>query len=111
LIQEVEQSPAKIPFEIAAPPEQDTISVSRPPRFALKIKRDSRATRSLLAEWTGEVVIDGEGYRVVGSGREGTLQIPPSIVKKFPAVFSLRLAVLNANGKAYVLDKVYRLTP
>jgi len=109
-VQEVEQAPQKTPFEIATPAQGD-ISVSHPPYYALKIKRDTRATRSLLVEWTGEVMIDGEGYRVIGTGREGTLQIPKSIAKNFPAVLSLRVAVLNANGKAYVVDKVYRLVP
>jgi hypothetical protein len=109
-VQEVEQSAERIPFDVASPSVND-ISVSRPPYYALKIKRATRATRSLLVEWTGEVVIDGEGYRVVGSGPEGTMQIPRSIVKNFPAVLSLRVAALNANGKAYVLDKVYRLNP
>jgi hypothetical protein len=109
-VQEIEQSPQKIPFDIATPSSND-VSVLHPPYYALKIKRDTRATRSFLVEWTGEVVLDGEGYRVVGSGREGTMQIPRSIVKNFPAVLSLRVAALNANGKAYVLDKVYRLNP
>ena len=107
-VQEVEQNPLKIPFEITAP-EGDQISLSKPPKFNLKIKRDSRGTRSLLVQWTAEVALDGEGYRVVGTGREGTLTIPASIANKFPAVVSLRVLVLNANGKAYTLDKVYRL--
>jgi hypothetical protein len=109
-IQEIEQSAQKVPFEIAEPAAAE-ISVSHPPYYALKIKRDTRATRSLLVEWTGEVAIDGEGYRVVGTGKEGTMQIPRSIVKSFPAVLSLRMAALNANGKAYLIDKVYRLVP
>jgi hypothetical protein len=109
-IQEVEQSPQKTPFDIATPREGD-VSISRPPFYSIKIKRETRATRSLLLEWTAEVAIDGEGYRVVGTGREGTMQIPRSIVKNFPGVLSLRVAALNANGKAYVIDKVYRLVP
>jgi hypothetical protein len=109
-VQEVEQAPEKTPFDVATPGE-GTISISRSPYYAIKIKRDTRATRSLLIEWTGEVVIDGEGYRVVGAGKEGTMQIPKSLVKNYPAVLSLRMNVVNANGKAYVVDKVYRLTP
>jgi hypothetical protein len=109
-VQVVEQSPEKTPFDIAAP-AQNEISLSKPGSYSIKIKRDTRATRSLLVEWTGEVAADGEGYRVVGTGREGTLQIPPSIAKKFPAVLSLRAAALNANGKAYIVDKVFRLAP
>ena len=109
-VQEVEQSAQKTPFEVSTP-EQGDIFISRPPYYSLKIKRATRATRSLLVEWTAEVVIEGEGYRVVGSEPGRTMQIPRSIVKNFPAVFSLRVAALNANGKAYVLDKVYRLQP
>ena len=109
-VQEVEQDPARTPFEVDAPKEGD-ISISHPPYFAIKVKRQTRGTRSLLVEWMGEVPIDGEGYRVVGMGREGTMQIPKSIANKYPAVMSLRVAVLNANGKAYILDKVFRLVP
>jgi predicted aspartyl protease len=47
----------------------------------------------------------------VGTGREGTLRIPPSIADKLPAALDLRMAVLNANGKVYVVDKIYRLIP
>ena len=109
-VQEIEQNPLKVPFEIAAP-EGDQISLSRPSQFGLKVTRESRGTRSLLAEWTAEVALDGEGYRVAGTGKEGMLAIPASIASKFPAVVSLRLLLLNANGKAYTLDKVYRLVP
>jgi hypothetical protein len=109
-LQEIEQNPQRVPFEIVAP-EGDELSLSRPAKFSLKVKRDSRATRSLLVEWMGEVVVEGEGYRVAGTGREGTLEIPRNIVSKFPAVLSLRVGLLNANGKAYALDRVYRLVP
>ncbi len=109
-VQEVEQSPAKTPFEIGTPGDV-LLSVSRPPYYAIAVKRETRATRSLLIEWTAEVALDGEGYRVVGSGREGTMQIPKSIANNYPAVVSVRVAVVNANGKAYVIDKVYRLGP
>jgi hypothetical protein len=107
-VQEVEQDPLKVPFEIAAP-SADELSLSNTPKFALKIKRETRATRSLLVEWTAEIVLDGEGYRIAGVGREGTLRIPPSVANKLPGVVLLRLGILNANGKAYTMDKVYRL--
>jgi hypothetical protein len=109
-VQEIEQNPTRIPFEIAAPAGEE-VSLSRPSPFSIKVKRDTRGTRSLLAAWTAEVPVDGEGYRVVGTGREGTLNIPRSIAKQYPAVISLRVMLLNANGKAYTLDKVYRLIP
>jgi len=109
-VQEVELNPLKIPFEITAP-EGTELSLSKPAPFAVKIKRDSRATRSLLVEWTAEVPLDGEGYRVVGTGREGTLTIPRALANRYPAVMSLHMMLLNANGKAYVLDRVYKLNP
>jgi hypothetical protein len=109
-LQEVESAPSKTPFEVAAPPEGD-LSLAHLPKYSLKIVRSSRATRSLLVEWSLEVAVDGEGYRVSGTGVEGTLAIPASIAHKLPAVASLRVSVVNANGKAYVLDKVYRLVP
>src|SRR5579871_6686734 len=109
-VQEVELNPLKIPFEITAP-EGTELSLSKPAPFAMKIKRDSRATRSLLVEWTAEVPLDGEGYRVVGTGREGTLAIPKSLANRYPAVMTLHMMLLNANGKAYVLDRVYKLNP
>ena len=109
-VQEVELNPLKIPFEITGP-EGTELSLSKPAPFAVKIKRDSRATRSLLVEWTAEVPLDGEGYRVVGTGREGTLAIPKSLASRYPAVMSLHMMLLNANGKAYALDRVYKLSP
>ena len=42
---------------------------------------------------------------------EGTLRIPKEIVHKLPATLSVRVSILNANGKAYAIDKVYRLGP
>jgi len=108
-VQVVEQNPQKVPYEIAEPAVTE-ISLSRPPLYSVKAKRESRASRSVLVEWTADVVVDGEGYRVAGTGREGTLHIPEGLAKTFPAVVSLRMALLNANGKAYVVDKVYSLT-
>ena len=53
-LQEIETNPGKIPFDVTAPPEGD-LSLKFQPPFALKVKRDTRATRSLLVEWTAEV--------------------------------------------------------
>jgi len=108
-IQEIETAPKNMPFEVAQP--DGDISMAVAPRFVLKILRPTRATRDLLAEWTAEVVLDGEGYRVVGTGSEGTLHIPKEIVHKLPGTLSVRVSILNANGKAYAIDKVYRLAP
>ncbi len=108
-IQEIETNPKNMPFEVAQP--DGDISMALPPRYSLKIVRPTRGTRELLVEWTAEVVLDGEGFRVAGTGREGTLHIPQEIVHKLPGVLSLRVSILNANGKAYAIDKVYRLGP
>jgi hypothetical protein len=108
-LQEVETNPQKMPFEVSSP--DGDISMAIAPRYSLKIVRPTRATRDLLIEWTAEVVLDGEGFRVAGTGSEGTLHIPREIVHNLPGTLSLRVSILNANGKAYVIDKVYRLGP
>jgi hypothetical protein len=110
VLQEVEQSSQKIPFEIAAP-SGDAISLSNPAPYAAKLKRESRATRSMMWLWTGEVATEKQGYRVLGTGPKGMLKIPPEIAKHFPAVLQLRLVGMNANGKVYSVDKIMRLTP
>ena len=109
-MQEIEQDPSKVPFAIGEP-SVDTISLSKPQKFSIKLKRESRATRSMLYLWTGEVVPDGQGYRVVGTGSTGTLNIPANIAMHFPAVLNIRVSAINANGKAYTVDKVYQLVP
>ena len=60
--------------------------------------------------WWGEVVAGGAGARLLGVGPSGTLAIPKSLAQP-GAILSLRLEAINANGKAYELDRVYRLTP
>jgi hypothetical protein len=109
-VQEVEVLPAKIPFEIATP-EGDELSMSRPVKFALTLKRETKATKSLLVEWTLEQPGGSQGYRVVGTGREGEFAFPRALLDKPEGVVSLRVNALNALGKAYTLDKVYRLIP
>jgi hypothetical protein len=110
-IQEIESNPQRVPFDVSTPAEGSSISLATPPLFSLKITRQTRATRSLLVEWTGEVTADGEGFRVIGTGREGTLHIPAGLARSLPASLRVRISILNANGKAYQIDKVYRLTP
>jgi hypothetical protein len=109
-VQEVEQSPQKVPYEVAEPPGE-TISAASPPHFAVKLKRETRATRSMMYLWTGEVAADGQGYRMLGTGGSGTLRIPRGLATNFPAVLNIRVTALNANGKAYSIDKVYTLKP
>lgn len=109
-IQEITLAGEKPVFDIPEP-EKNEVSLAHPPKISLKVRKDTRATRSLLIEWTAEVSADGEGYRVIGTGKEGTLKVPPSIVKNLPAVLSLHANIVNANGKAYMVDRILRLVP
>jgi hypothetical protein len=109
VLQEGEQASEKVPFEIAEP-KTDTLSLSNSAPYAAKLKRETRATRSVMYLWTGEVATDGQGYRVLGTGPKGTLRIPPEIARHFPAVLQLRVAAMNANGKVYMADRIVQLT-
>lgn len=109
-VQEITLAGEKPVFDIPEPQENE-VSMSHPPHFALKIRKDTRATRSLLVEWTAEVSADGQGYRVIGTGMEGTLKVPASIVTNLPAVLSLHANIVNANGKAYLVDRIFKLVP
>jgi len=108
-VQEVESLPEKVPFGIAEP-AGDTLPAGKPIHFSVKLTRATRATRSMMYLWTAEVAADGEGFRVLGTGAPATFTIPPSIAANFPAVLSIHLTALNANGKAYAVDRVYQLT-
>jgi hypothetical protein len=109
-VQEITFAGEKPVFEILDP-EENEVSIAHPAHMSLKVRKDTRATRSLLVEWTAEVSADGEGYRVIGVGKEGTLKIPAAIVKNLPAVLSLHANIVNANGKAYMMDRILKLVP
>lgn len=105
-LQEVEQSPEKIPFEIAQPAD-DALQAGVPIKFELKLKRESRATRTMMYLITGEVPGDDRGFRVLATGSTGSFEIPKSWLAKEEGIVSLRVTALNAYGKAYSLDRVY----
>ena len=107
-VQEIETSTQKVPYDLAEP-STDPLIVSLPAAFSVKLKRETRATRQMMYLWTGDVAADGQGFRVLGTGSKGSLVIPPSIATNYPAVLSIRVTALNANGKAYSADKVYQL--
>ncbi len=109
-LQTVEGNPEKTPFEVTSP-EEGALPAAGAVPGSVKVTRNSRATRTLLVEWTAEVTADGEGYRVVGAGNPGSLQFPRSLAHSFPASVILRVYVLNALGKVYELDRVNRLLP
>ena len=109
-VQEITLPGEKPAFDIVGP-EESELSMSNPIHVSLKVRKETRATRSLLVEWTVEVAADGQGYRVIGTGKEATLKVPASIVKNLPANLSLHANILNANGKAYLIDRLFRLVP
>jgi hypothetical protein len=109
MMQEIEQVPQKAPFEVVAP-AADSFSVSKPPRYTVKVTRETRATRSMMWLWTGEVASDQQGPRVIGTGAEGTFHIPPNLTSSYPAMLTVRLYGMNAHGKVYLLLRVYQLT-
>jgi hypothetical protein len=108
-VQEIETDAKKIPFVIDSP-AGNTIQAGKPVQFAVKLTRQTRATRAMLFLWSGEVVTDGRAMRVLGTGSPGTFVVPASVAANFPAVLSIHLTALNANGKAYAADRVYQLT-
>jgi Protein of unknown function (DUF4038) len=108
-VQEVESNPAKVPFDIVQP-SGDAISLSHPAAFAVKITKETRGTRRMQYLWTGEVTADEQSYRVIGTGAQGTFQIPPDIAVRFPALLHVHLTAMNALGKVYALDRNYQLT-
>jgi hypothetical protein len=108
VLQELEQNSAKVPFEMEQP--AGDLTVAKPTPFAAKIKRETRATRSMMWLWTGEVAADGQGYRVLATGPKGTFTVPAGLAKNFPGVMNLRLYGMNANGKVYAFDRALQLT-
>jgi len=109
LLQEVEQSPDKVPFTIEQPASAADAPVGKPVAFSVKVTRDTRATRSMMWLWTGEVAADGLGYRVLGTGPQGAFAVPASLAKNYPAVMNLRLYGMNANGKVYALNRALQI--
>jgi len=108
LVQDIESNPSKVPYVIVDPSGNE-LDAGKPVKFSAKLTRETRATRSMMFLWTGEVSIDGQGTRVLGTGSPGTFVIPPSIALNFPAILSIHLTALNANGKAYSADHVFQL--
>jgi hypothetical protein len=107
-LQEVEIDPTKVVFNVEQP--AGSLSISKPVPYSTKLKRATRATRSILWLWTGEVAADLQGYRVLATGPKGTLQVPPGVAVDYPALMLLKVYAMNANGKVYLVSKGYDLT-
>jgi hypothetical protein len=108
-IQEPELNPSKIPFQIVDPPG-DELNPAIPIPFSVKLTRTVRATRTMQYVWWGEVIAGGAGARLLALGASGTLRIPPMLQGHAGADLNVRLLAVNANGKAYEVDRVYRIT-
>ena len=99
-----------MPFEIADP-AGDFLNSAVPQVYGVKLTRRNRATHSMQYVWFGEIVAEGEGARVLATGPSGTFTLPKALLKQPSATLNLRLLAINANGKAYEVNRVYRLAP
>ncbi len=107
-VQEAENDPARLPFSLVDP-QGDGLNPRIPPPYLLKLTKSNRATRSMQYLIWGEAVGGTEGLRLLGIGPSGTLQFPPSVLSESSGVLNLRVQAINANGKAYELDRVYKI--
>jgi hypothetical protein len=107
LMQEVETGTTKLPYEIAQP-SSDQLSPTVPPRYEAKLKRETRGTRNMLYLWLGESPSNEQGARVLGTGSQGTWKFDTALTQNGPSVMNVRLYGMNANGKVYALDRIYR---
>ncbi len=107
-LQDIEVDPEKVPFDITGP-DGDTLSLSKPAAFSVKLKRQSKALQHMTWVWTGEVTASGHGYRVIATGPTGTFRIPENIAETYPAGLHIRLYAMNGLGKVYSLDRNYTL--
>jgi hypothetical protein len=110
LFQEPDNAGSRLPYKIAEP-AADEISAAKPAKYAVAITRETRGTRRMMYLWTGEIPVDGQGYRVLGTGAEGTWRLRQNMAKSLPGMMNVRLYGLNANGKLYFTDRIYRVTP
>ncbi len=107
--QQVESDPKKIPFVVETP-SGDEIPAGKPVKFAVKLTRETKASKAMLYVWTVEATAANQGYRVIGTEPSGEFTIPAAIASEFPAVATLRLYGINGNGKVYSLDRVVKVT-
>ena len=85
------------------------LTVGKATPFSAKLKRTTRATRTMLWMWTGEVTADRQGYRVLATGQQGSFQPPPGLAAYYPAILLVRVYGINGYGTVYLLAKGYQL--
>jgi len=107
-MQEIEINPEKVPFELVQP--QGPLSVSKPSPYLARLKAATRATRTMMWMWTAEVSEDGQGFRVIATGPNGTFTPTARLATNFPATALVRLYGMNSYGKVYMVTKGYDLT-
>ncbi|MCU1295720.1 MAG: hypothetical protein JWP08_4570 [Bryobacterales bacterium] len=109
-VQEPELDAAKVPYQIADP-AGDVLNSAIPTLYGVKLTKKNRATRQMQYVWWGEIVASGEGARVLAIGPSGTLTVPKVLLKQPSSTLNMRVLAINANGKAYEVDQVFRLEP
>jgi len=107
-VQEVESNAQRVPYDLVEPQTAD-ITVGKPVKFSVKLKRETRATSSMMYLWTAEATNGGQGYRVIATGPSGEFTVPKALSKTYPAVLNLRVYGMNLNGKVYAIDRVMKL--
>jgi hypothetical protein len=108
-MQEVEVNPPKIPFDVQQP-TTDTLRVGQETPYAATVKKATRATRSMMWLWTGEVTADHRGYRVLATGQKGAFTPQISLAYHYPATMLLKMYGMNSYGKVYLVSKGFDLT-
>ncbi|MFY9724682.1 MAG: DUF5060 domain-containing protein [Bryobacteraceae bacterium] len=106
-VQEIVIDPAKVVYNIVQP--TGALAAGRAAHFSAKITRTSRATRSMLWMWTADVTADHEGYRVLGTARQGDFTLPDGLAVNYPAIALVRLYAMNGYGTVYMAAKGYDL--
>jgi hypothetical protein len=109
-VQEIETDTQKVPFEMSDPPG-DTLSSIAPAPFRIKVTRANRASRTMQYVGWGEVTPGEQGSRLLGIGPSGTFTVPRDLIKQPGSTLTVRLQAINANGKAYEIDKAFTLAP
>ncbi len=108
-VQEVETDTSKTPFQVVDP-VTDQLSVAIPAPYSIKVTRANRASRRMQYVWWGEVTGGSPGARLLGLGASGTFALPPEL-RQPGSSLNIRTLAINANGKAYETDRVFRLVP